>query len=120
MLAMALTAVQLLLFAMSQTPSRILMAQALNNLTFPLICVAGPLLEASGERVPYVVFGAGSLSPGWAGALHPRELQDALTEGAVKCSGYSSQTRPSSNLPAFFLCTPPHCLKKKGTDCARH
>jgi len=27
-------------------------------------------------------------------------------------SGYSSQVRPWSSLPAFFLLIPPHCLKK--------
>src|SRR5262249_42554005 len=29
--------------------------------------------------------------------------------------GISSQVRPSSSLPARFLLTPPHCLKKNGT-----
>lgn len=34
--------------------------------------------------------------------------------------GSSSHVRPSSSRPAFFLSTPPHCLKKNGTPAATH
>jgi hypothetical protein len=34
--------------------------------------------------------------------------------------GKPSYVRPSSVLPVFFLCTPPHCLKKNGTCAASH
>jgi hypothetical protein len=30
-------------------------------------------------------------------------------------NGILSKVLPFSNLPAFFLFTPPHCLKKNGT-----
>lgn len=36
------------------------------------------------------------------------------------CAGTSSQVCPSSIRPAFFLLTPPHCLKKKATFRAWH
>ena len=35
-------------------------------------------------------------------------------------AGTASQVRPSNNRPAFFLLTPPHCLKKKGTLAVSH
>ena len=34
--------------------------------------------------------------------------------------GISSQVRPSSSLPLFFLLVPPHCLKKKATPAFSH
>src|SRR3990172_1747130 len=34
--------------------------------------------------------------------------------------GISSQVLPSSTRPVFFLFTPPHCLKKKGTFDVSH
>ena len=39
---------------------------------------------------------------------------------AVEGEGISSQIRPSSTRPAFFLFVPPHCLKKKATPARRH
>lgn len=35
-------------------------------------------------------------------------------------AGISSQVRPSRVRPAFFFCTPPHCLKKNGTLAFKH
>ena len=37
----------------------------------------------------------------------------------LRYPGIPSHVRPSSSLPARFLFTPPHCLKKKGTCCLR-
>jgi Zincin-like metallopeptidase len=34
--------------------------------------------------------------------------------------GISSHVRPSSVLPCLFFCTPPHCLKKNGTEAFLH
>lgn len=38
----------------------------------------------------------------------------------LNLSGIPSQVRPSNTRPVSFLCTPPHCLKKKATPSCRH
>ncbi len=39
---------------------------------------------------------------------------------AMSPTGNSSHVRPSRARPVRFLCTPPHCLKKKATPAAKH
>ena len=63
-LAMGFTALRLLLFAASQTPNHILMIQALNGLTFPLMWVAGATYAS--ESAPA---GMSSTAQGLFGAM---------------------------------------------------
>jgi hypothetical protein len=42
------------------------------------------------------------------------------TPVTFRAIGISSHILPSSVRPARFFCTPPHCLKKKGTMARRH
>src|ERR1017187_8871209 len=54
------------------------------------------------------------------GELNLVALAEAGFQRTTKGSGIWSHVRPSSVRPAFFLLTPPHCLKKNSTPERRH